>query len=183
MRTEWKTAFRPSIERVEPRVVATAGVVSAMAVHHPKPPHHASHPPKPQAHPAEAQTTVVVIHSGTAPAAASPPPVSTTSANNSTTNQAWVKIENMTGRDLEYEIKLGPYANGQFLPFDIGAGATQYRMSSLISGGQRAKADFAIQFGNGPVTPLMTGISQGSAQGYYIFLDGNLNPYVASFIG
>ena len=108
-----------------------------------------------------------------------------TNPNNGTTNQAWVELVNTTGQDLEYQIKIGPYAGGKFLPFDIagqGSNSVQYRMSSLIDHGQRVKADFAIQFGNGPVTHLMTGISQQSAQGYYIMLDSNFQYVVVPFV-
>jgi hypothetical protein len=191
MRTQSKTAFRPGLERVEPRVVATGGVVSAAAIHHVAPhhpavhvaSHHAAHPPKHQpSHPAK--PPVVSPPTTTPhPAPVSPPvapPPSTVA--NGTTNQAWVELVNMTGQNLEYQIKLGPYANGQFQTFDIGAGATQDRYTSLISNGQRVQADFAIQFGNGPVTPLETGISQSSARGYYIFMDTNFNYYVEPFI-
>jgi hypothetical protein len=175
MRTELKTAFRPSLERFEARLVAAGGVASATAHHvaaHVAP-HHPSHPPK---HPAPHQTPTTAAST----AQASAPSVSL--PKNTTTDQAWVELVNMTGEPLNYQIKLGPYADGQFLSFDIGAGATQYQFSSLISNGQKVNADFAIQFGNGPVTPLMTGISESSAQGYYIFLDDNLQPYVAPFI-
>ena len=201
MRTESKRTFRPSLERFEARIVAAAGVASAAAHHvapHPAP-HHAaqveSHHESPkQQHPAPhpaakttttdqtitttitrtTKTTTKTHQSSSAPKPSLP--------TNTTTNQAWVEIVNTTGEDLSYQIKLGPYANGQFLTFDIAAGTTQYRYSSLISNGQRVNADFAIQFGNGPVTPLMTGISQSSAQGYYIFLDNNFQPYVEPFI-
>ena len=194
MRTELKTAFRPSLERVEPRVVATGGMVSAAAIHHVAPhhptahvdSHHAAHPPKHQ----PSHKTPPVAPPSAAPTQPNsvPPPVAIAPPNppstppNGTTNQAWVELVNMTGRDLEYQIKLGPYANGEFQTFDIAAGATQDRYSSLISNGQRVKANFAIQFGNGPVTPLETGISQSSARGYYLFMDTNFNYYVSPFI-
>ena len=215
MRTGLKTAFRPSLERFEARVVATGGVASAAAHHvaaHPAV-HVASHHPSRQHHPAphpaaphRAAPHRAAPHSvATGPAATDPAPrpsanqsgaTGTTSSpstpqppapppslpTNTSTNQAWVEIVNTTGQSLEYYIKLAPYANGQFLPFDIGPGETQYRFSSLISNGQRVKADFAIQFGNGPITPLNTGISEASAQGYYIFFDSNFQPYVAPFI-
>ena len=183
MRTGLKTAFRPSLERVEPRIAATGGVASA-AAHHVEPhpavhvaPHHATHPAK---HPAPHQAGTG--SSSTPPAHSAPKSTPPPLPKNTSTDQAWVKIENMTGEDLSYQIKLGPYADGEFIPFDIGAGATQYQMSSLIANGQRVNADFAIQFGNGPVIPLMTGPSESSAQGYYIFLDDNLQPYVAAFL-
>jgi hypothetical protein len=179
MRTGIKTAFRPSLERVEPRIVAAGGAVSAAAHHgtphpsvHVAPHHQAKHP---AAHP-----SATASRSPAPPPAHPAPPPSL--PRDTTTDQAWVELENMTGEDLSYQIKLGPYADGKFLPFDIGAGATEFQFSSLISGGKRVDADFAIQFGNGPVTPLMTGISQSSSQGYYIFLDDNLQPYVAPFI-
>ena len=196
MRTELKTAFRPALESFEARIVATAGVTSAVvhhhaAAHHPAAvqvaPHHApqvsaashhkAHAPR---HPASPPGGVVVAP----PPSQGTPPVHS-SPGNTTTNQAWVQLVNMTGRDLEYQIKLAPYADGQFLTFDIagsGSGSVQYRFSSLIAHGQRVQADFAIQFGNGPVTPLMTGISQQSAQGYYIFLDSNFQYYVSPFV-
>jgi hypothetical protein len=101
-------------------------------------------------------------------------------------NQAWVKLVNMTGQDLQYQISLSPYANGQFLPFDIaanGPNSVQERFSSLIVNGQREEPSFAIKFGNGPVMPLNTGPTAQAAQGYYIFLDSNLNYYVAPFTG
>lgn len=197
MRTESKRAFRPRLERVEARVVATVGVVSAAAhhaaahpaahveAHHPSPP--PKHHPAATAHHAQSQggaTQSGATHSSTsatAPQPTAPPPTSSLPTN-TTTNQAWVEIVNTTGETLEYYIKLAPYDNGQFIPFDIAPGQTQYQMSSLISNGQRVKADFAIQFGNGPITPLNTGVSEASAQGYYIFLDSNLAPYVAPFV-
>jgi hypothetical protein len=201
MRNESKTAFRPSLERFEGRIVATAGVVAA-AAHHAAPhppahvePHHASPPPKhpapkhaepkhTAAHPAPTQpastgTTSPAVSSTPQPTV--PPPPSSPSATNTASNQAWVEIQNTTGETLEYYIKLAPYDNGQFIPFDIAPGQTQYQYSSLIVDGQRVKADFAIQFGNGPITPLMTGTSEATAQGYDIFLDGNLEPYVYPF--
>jgi hypothetical protein len=96
-------------------------------------------------------------------------------------NEAWVEFVNMTGRDLQFQLSLAPYANGQFLTFEIGPGETQSYFSSLISHGRRVQANFAIEFGNGPVTPLMTGVSQQSAQGYYIFMDSNFQYYVSPF--
>jgi hypothetical protein len=188
-----KSPFQPSLERVETRIVATAGLVSAAAHHvapHPAahveahfvtPPHQAAaahptaHPKVNQAAPAPTKpTTTAQTPPSTSPSFSTP--------TNTTTNQAWVEIQNTTGETLEYYIKLGPYENGQFIPFDIAPGQTQYQYSSLISNGQRVKADFAIQFGNGPITPLMTGVSQRNAQGYDIFLDGNLQPYVYPFV-
>ena len=222
MSTGSKTAFQPSLERFEGRVVATAGLASAahhVAAHvephhaaprHPAPRHDAprhdahAHPkanhPAPGNPPATTTTTTTTTTTNTTnttsttntgapmpvsnPTSVFQPPVSNSPSlpTNTTTNQAWVEIVNTTGEPLEYYIKLGPYDNGQFIPFDIGPGQTQYRYSSLISNGERVKADFAIQFGNGPITPLMTGINQASAQGYDIFLDGNLQPYVAPFV-
>ena len=180
MRTGLKTAFRPSLESFEPRIVATTGVTAA-AVHHPA--HVAvQHETKPATthHPAHATKRPAPPTTTTSPSRTKTP--APTQAANTTTNQAWVELVNMTGQDLEYQIKLGPYANGQFLPFDIAPGAAQYRFSSLISDGRRVNADFAIQFGNGPVTPLLTGISQQSAQKYYIFMDSNFQYYVSPFI-
>ena len=189
MRDELKRAFRPTLESFEPRVVASAGLTAA-AAHHPAlaEAHHpakvaatAHHPARAPKHPA---------HHPNAPAAASPsghPTPKSTPAParpiSTTTNQAWVELVNTTGQDIQYQIKLGPYANGRFLPFDIAPGATQYQYSSLISNGRTVNPDFAIRFGNGPVTPLATGISQQSAQKYYLFLDGNLQDYVSPFVG
>ena len=198
MRTGLKTAFRPSLESFEPRIVATAGL-SAAAAHHPAhvAAQHATTVSAAVQHPAHVAvqhetkpaTTHHPAHATKRPA----PPTTTTSPSrtkspaptqpaNTTTNQAWVELVNMTGQDLEYQIKLAPYANGQFLPFDIAPGAAQYRFSSLTSNGRRVNADFAIQFGNGPVTPLLTGISQQSAQKYYIFMDSNFQYYVSPFV-
>ena len=120
----------------------------------------------------------------TIPARPSHPTVSTPPTGAS--NQAWIKLVNMTGQDLQYQISLSPYANGQFLPFDIaanGPNSAQERFSSLIVNGKREEPSFAIKFGNGPVMPLNTGPSAQAAQGYYIFLDSNLNYYVAPFTG
>jgi hypothetical protein len=216
MRTEMKTAFRPSLESVEARIVATAGLVSAAhgsavhvaahhagrvaaeSHHHSTESHHAAPAPKHAAKGHSTQTNSLTINfsssngtsrnettisSSTSTSGPSSKTSLATSPINGTTNQAWIELVNMTGQDLEYQLKLGPFADGQFLPFDIVANSSQFRMSSLIDHGQRVPADFAIRFGNGTVTPLMTGISQQSAQGYYIFLDGNGQYYVSPFFG
>jgi hypothetical protein len=208
MRTQKTTTFRPFLETVEPRIVATAGLASVahapahVATHLPKPvsieSHHASQPVKHEvaasskhhaqpahavhANPSSSTSTTTITRTriittttiSTSPTAPLP--------TNTTTNQAWVELVNMTGHDLEYQIKLAPYANGEFLPFDIAANSSQYRMSSLISNGQRVEPDFAIQFGNGPETPLVTGISQQTAQGYYIFQGTDAQYFVVPFL-
>ena len=187
MRSGLKIGFRPTLERCEARVVATGGVASALphpATSHPTV-HIEAHHAK-VAHHAKASTPAVhATPQATTTTTAATPPRSTAVTSNyrdTTTDQAWVEIVNTTGETLEYQIKLAPYANGQFLTFDIAPGEKQYQWSSLISNYQRVKADFAIQFGNGAITPLMTGINEANAQGYDIFLDNNLQPYVAPFV-
>jgi hypothetical protein len=181
MSTRKIKAFRPFLETVEPRTVATAGVaqiVHAAAAHvaaHPSKPvstesHHASQPIKHQVAatskhhaqpsntkstnpPSTSHTTTTTITRTKTTTKTTTTTINTSPTSplptNTTTNQAWVELVNMTGHDLEYQIKLAPYDNGQFIPFDIGANETQLRYSSLISNGQRVVPDFAIQFGNG----------------------------------
>jgi hypothetical protein len=209
MRTQKTTTFRPFLETVEPRILATAGVTPVVhqAAHvsaHPSHPvvsiesHHATQPVKHQvaaapkhhaqpthtghANPSSSTTTTTItktkiVKTTTISSSPTPPlPI------NTTTNEAWVDLANMTGHDLEFQIKLGPYADGEFLPMDIAAGSTQYLWSSLISNGQRVEPDFAIEFDNGPVTPLVTGISQQTAQGYYIFQGTDAQYFVVPFL-
>lgn len=206
MRKANRRAFRPIVETVEDRIAASSGlshpVHAAVAAHHkaPRPPrHHAAprlaHHATAVARPvnvtrvtfAPVTITNVTI---TAPTPTTPtrPPLAPTVSTPPTwaSNEAWVKLVNMTGQDLQYRISLAPYAHGQFLPLDIaanGPGSVQELFSSLIVNGHREEPSFAIQFGNGPIIPLNTGISAQSPQGYYIFLDSNLNDYVAPFTG
>jgi hypothetical protein len=201
MRKATRRAFRPLIETVEDRIAASSGLgkpihVGATAHHKAPPPkHHA--PPRPAHHskasagPPVTITNVTVAPititnvTVTAPTAPSHRPT-VSQLPTGASNEAWVKLVNMTGQDLQYQISLSPFANGRFLPFDIAANgpdSVQERFSSLIVNGHREEPSFAIRFGNGPVIPLNTGISAQAAQGYYIFLDSNLNYYVAPFTG
>ena len=206
MRKANRRALRPLVEAIEDRIAASSGLGhpahAAAPAHHKAPPppkHHA--PPKPAPHSkAPAKSPVTVTRVTVAPVTITnvtinvPPTTIATSPSHPTaptpptgaSNQAWVKLVNMTGQDLQYQISLSPYANGQFLPFDIAANgpdSVQERFSSLIVNGQREEPSFAIKFGNGPVMPLTTGPTAQAAQGYYIFLDSNLNYYVAPFTG
>jgi hypothetical protein len=201
MRKATRRAFRPLIETVEDRIAASSGLGKAVHVaataHHKAPPpkHHA--PPRPAHHSRASASPPVTITNVTvapititnvtvtAPAAPSAPPTVSQLPTGAST-EAWVKLVNMTGQDLQYQISLSPFAGGQFLPFDIAANgpdSVQERFSSLIVNGRREEPSFAIRFGNGPVIPLNTGPTAQAAQGYYIFLDSNLNYYVAPFTG
>ena len=207
MRKANRRALKPLVETVEDRIAASSGLVVnghvTQAAHHKAPPPPKHHPaPKPAHHakaPAAPRVTVTHVTVSpvtitnvtiTAPTSKIPtnpshkPTVATPPTGAS--NQAWVELVNMTGQDLQYQISLSPFANGQFLPFDIaanGPNSVQERFSSLLVNGKREEPSFAIKFGNGPVTPLNTGPTAQSAQGYYIFLDSNLNYYVAPFTG
>jgi hypothetical protein len=199
MRKANRRALRPLVETFEDRIAASSGL--GKPVHATASAHHKAPPPKPHAAPRPAhhskaaagppvtvtQVTVapvtitnVTVNVGTTPSHTSTVVHPPTGAS----NEAWVKLVNMTGQDLQYRISLSPFAGGQFLPFDIaanGPNSVQERFSSLIVNGRREEPSFAIRFGNGPVIPLNTGISAQAAQGYYIFLDSNLNYYVAPF--
>lgn len=184
MRRVNRTTFRPAFELVEARIVASSGLgspahaVHAASRHHPaRAPHH--HRAPISAHPASLTVSVAV---GTPVAPPPSPPLRSALNPTGASTEAWVELINMTGQDLEYQISLAPYRGGQFLPFDIagnGPNSIQYRMSSLIGDGQRVQPSFAIQFDNGPVAPLNTGISAQAAREYYIFLDGNGQYYVS----
>jgi hypothetical protein len=186
MRKPIRTAFRPTVESFEARIAASSGlgapahaVHAASAKHHAasKHGHHADHKIE---HPAPAPGPSAPVAAPTYPPAPRPASLPSTGAS----NQAWVKLVNMTGQDLQYQISLGPYQGGKFLPFDIagfGADSVQYRAAGLVANGHRESPSFAIRFDNGPVIPLNTGISAQGARSYYIFLDGNGQYYVAPF--
>ncbi len=200
MRRLRKSTFRPALEAAEARLLTTGGIAAHVAPH----PEPAPAPVAPLPVPALAHAVVSAEAHHARPAVHHPSKAShhTTPATPSTSAcnpagpghratsppyvaEAWVKLVNMTGSTVPYQISLAPYQDGKYLNFTIPSGypnPSQYQYASLTASGPGSVANFKIRFSGTPPTYLTTGPSQATAPGYSIFIDSNGLYYVSLMI-